>query len=100
MIQRCAKRWQSPLWFYLVVVGRSQSTTTASLPTPVVSTTQVAQNASPTTDWPCVKPPILTEHQETLLEQMTQSGRPDLVQEAAEIRSKLCAAWAARATTP
>ena len=77
-----------------------RTTTVASLPTPVVSAAQVAPTASPTGDWPCVKPEILTERQETTLERMTQSGRPDLVQQAAEIRAKLCAAWAARANTP
>lgn len=77
-----------------------RTTTVATLPTPVVSAAHVTPNASPTGDWPCEKPPILTEHQETTLEQMTRTGRPDLVQQAAEIRAKLCAAWAARGQTP
>jgi hypothetical protein len=45
-------------------------------------------------------PPIITEHQAATLEQMTKSGRPDLVQQAAEIRQKICAGWARRQGNP
>jgi hypothetical protein len=65
--------------------------TVATLPTPLPASTRVA--ATHTDGWPCVKAPILTEHQEATLEQMTKSGRPELVEQAAEIRAKLCAGW-------
>ncbi|HEX4512761.1 MAG TPA: hypothetical protein VH054_04470 [Polyangiaceae bacterium] len=70
---------------------RAETVATLATPPPRAST----HVAAPHTDgWPCVKPPVLTEHQEATLEQMTKSGRPELVEQAAGIRAKLCAGWA------
>jgi len=73
--------------------------TVATLPTPpTATTTVVATSTLRRTDdgWPCARPPIVTEHQEKTLEQMTLSGRADLVQQAAELRARICAHWAHR----
>jgi hypothetical protein len=93
-------RWNPIVAFLVACSGHAEerTETVATLPTPPPASTHVA--APNTEGWPCVKPPILTEHQELTLEQMTKSGQPDLVQQAAEIRTKLCTAWAARSGDP
>ncbi len=70
--------------------------TVATLPTPPLAamTATVTVQPAPSDDgWPCARPPIITERQEATLERMTESGRPDLVQQAAEIRAKICIGW-------
>ena len=83
--------------------AQPEPATVATLPTPATTATHVAQPPplpASRTDWPCEMPPVITEHQATTLVQMTRSGRPDLVQQAAEIRAKVCAGWAARSSAP
>jgi hypothetical protein len=62
-------------------------------PPPSASTTATTAQSG----WPCSPPyPEITERQEDLLRKMENSGRDDLINQAAEIRSKLCAGFAAR----
>jgi hypothetical protein len=76
-----------------------EAETVATLPLPPsapLSVTASAVLVRSVDAWPCARPPIITEHQQETLERMTKSGRPDLVQEAADIRAKICAGWAHR----